>query len=143
MNALYLAKLILTHFPVYIPFHQRELYKKLFLPLKVTKKVITIKFDDQIRNSRITTIFFQNFHLLMKDSYMDTLRAGKSLAVENETDLSESLRVLLSGKLAVKCDETFLHFVQPFEFVDSIEWRAREGPNPGDKSQVGTEGTIK
>ena len=72
----------------------------------------------------------------MKDSYMETLRAGKSLAVENETDLSDSLRILLSGKLAVKCDETFLHFVQPFEFVNSVEWRAAELDRPAEHYQV-------
>jgi hypothetical protein len=34
------------------------------------------------------------------------------------------LRILMSGKLAAKCDDTFLHFVQPFEFINSIEWRS-------------------
>jgi len=34
-------------------------------------------------------------------------------------------RILLSGKMAVKCDEIFLHYVSQFEFVDSVEWRRR------------------
>jgi len=48
-----------------------------------------------------------------------------------------SVRILLSGKLAVKCDEIFLHFVNPFEFVDSVEWRRRR-PRTSDESSAVT-----
>lgn len=72
----------------------------------------------------------------MKDATITTVRAGKGFAIANDTELGVKLRILLSGKLAVKCDEIFLHFVMPLEFVDSIEWRARDQENPSKFFQV-------
>jgi hypothetical protein len=39
INALYLLQLVNKHFPVYIPKRQRELYKKMFEPWKINRKV--------------------------------------------------------------------------------------------------------
>jgi hypothetical protein len=35
-----------------------------------------------------------------------------------------------------RCDDIFLHFVTPFEFVDSIEWKSRESSVPPVTYQV-------
>lgn len=72
----------------------------------------------------------------MREATIDTVRAGKMFAVENETNIGGKLRILLAGKMAVTCDEIFLHFVQPMELVDSIEYRAREQDLPDKKFQV-------
>ena len=48
----------------------------------------------------------------MRDAKVEHVRAGRPFAAEGETEWDGGLRVLLSGKLAAKCDETFL--VTPF-----------------------------
>ena len=74
----------------------------------------------------------------MKDATIQKLRAGKAFVTENDTEVEPKLRILLSGKLTVKCDDIFLHFVQPFEFVDSVEWWARGKDRPDENYQVST-----
>ena len=72
----------------------------------------------------------------MKDAAIQNLRAGKAFVTENDTEVKPVLRILLSGKLTVKCDDIFLHFVQPLEFVDSVEWWAKGKDNPDENYQV-------
>ncbi len=47
----------------------------------------------------------------MRDSEVEYHRAGRPFAVEGQTDSDGQLRILLTGKLAVKCDETFLVYI--------------------------------
>ena len=51
INTIYTGLLIKRHFPVFIPEHQKELFKKVFEPMKISKK---------------------DFHLLMRDSTTQT-----------------------------------------------------------------------
>ena len=44
----------------------------------------------------------------MRDAKIEHYRAGRPFANEGETGCDGGLRILLSGKLAAKCDETFL-----------------------------------
>ena len=44
----------------------------------------------------------------MRDAKIEHYRAGRPFATEGETECDGGLRILLSGKLAAKCDETFL-----------------------------------
>ncbi|TRY67888.1 hypothetical protein TCAL_05175 [Tigriopus californicus] len=115
INLIFFVHLFIQHFPVYINPQLRDLYKKNFEPLQISKK---------------------DFKSLTKDYSVDMIRAGETFASENETRIGPRLRVLLHGKLRVKCDDTFLHFIHPNEFVDSIEWRSRYTDNPDDKFQV-------
>ena len=39
--------------------------------------------------------------------------------------------------MAVSCDEVFLHFIQPLEFVDSLEFRSRQEESPSPFFSVG------
>ena len=121
VNVVYSCKLMREHCPVFIPREQQELYKKIFEPLKVSKK---------------------DFRLLTRDSQIVTIRGGRTFAIENDTETASKddarpLRILLTGKLAVKCDDVFLHFIQPLEFVDSIEWWAKTQANPANVFKVG------
>ena len=80
---------------------------------------------------------FQAFRRITRDAHIETVRAGRPVSVEGETPLDGGdLRVLLSGKIAVRCDDIFLHFVQPFEFVNSVEWRSMQLDRPAEHYQV-------
>ena len=81
---------------------------------------------------------FQDFRLITHGSSVESIRAGKQLSAENETPQLPQLRILLSGKLSVRCDEVFLHYVSPFEFVDSVEWSMRNLGAPSKVHQVRT-----
>ena len=50
----------------------------------------------------------QRFYELMRDAKMEHYRAGRPFATEGQTECDGGLRVLLSGKMAAKCDDTFL-----------------------------------
>ena len=55
-----------------------------------------------------TECITQRFYELMRDSKMEHYRAGRPFATEGQTECDGGLRVLLSGKMAAKCDDTFL-----------------------------------
>ncbi|KAI5644094.1 popeye protein conserved region domain-containing protein [Phthorimaea operculella] len=80
-----------------------ELYLKLFKPLKVNKK---------------------HFQELTREARLVRLEPGEAYAVEDVTPADERLSILLKGKMRVSCDGTHLHFIQPYQFVDSPEWEA-------------------
>ena len=44
----------------------------------------------------------------MRDAKMEHYRAGRPFATEGQTECDGGLRVLLAGKMAAKCDDTFL-----------------------------------
>ena len=50
----------------------------------------------------------------------------------------------MSGRMSVKCDGVFLHNINPNEFIDSIEWKAKEfEDDPNDNSENKIRGSFK
>ncbi|GBP44376.1 Popeye domain-containing protein 3 [Eumeta japonica] len=93
-----------------LPYHKAtlsleltELYLKLFKPLKVNKK---------------------HFQELTREAHVMRLDPGEAYAVEEVTPADERLSILIKGKMRVSCDETHLHYITPYQFVDSPEWEA-------------------
>ena len=70
--------------------------------------------------------------MLMKEGYTRNIRQGDFFCLEGYTSVEEKLHILMSGRMSVKCDGVFLHNINPNEFVDSIEWKAKEFENPVD-----------
>ena len=62
----------------------------------------------------------------MKESYTKNIRQGDFFSLEGYTKVEDKIHVLMSGRMSVKCDGVFLHNINPNEFVDSIEWKAKE-----------------
>ncbi|KAG7299416.1 hypothetical protein JYU34_016369 [Plutella xylostella] len=103
VNSLHTIVLIIRFLPPALSLELTDLYLKLFKPLKVNKK---------------------HFTELTREARLVRLDAGEAYAVEEVTPADERLSILLKGKLRVSCDGTHLHFVQPYQFVDSPEWEA-------------------
>ena len=62
----------------------------------------------------------------MKESYTKNIRQGDFFSLEGYTKVEDKIHILMSGRMSVKCDGVFLHNINPNEFVDSIEWKAKE-----------------
>ena len=62
----------------------------------------------------------------MKEGYTKNIRQGDYFCLEGYTKVEDKLHILMSGRMSVKCDGVFLHNINPNEFVDSIEWKAKE-----------------
>ena len=62
----------------------------------------------------------------MKESYTKNIRQGDFFCLEGYTGVEDKIHILMSGRMSVKCDGVFLHNINPNEFVDSIEWKAKE-----------------
>ncbi|XP_037874970.1 blood vessel epicardial substance [Bombyx mori] len=103
VNSLHTVFLIIRFLPPALSLELTDLYLKLFKPLKVNKK----HFQELTREARIVR-----------------LEPGEAYAVEDVTPADERLSILIKGKLRVSCDETHLHYIQPYQFVDSPEWEA-------------------
>ncbi|XP_026729637.1 blood vessel epicardial substance-like [Trichoplusia ni] len=103
VNSIHTVFLIIRFLPPALSLELTDLYLKLFKPLKVNKK----HFTELTREARIVR-----------------LDPGEAYAVEEVTPADERLSILLKGKMRVSCDETHLHFIQPYQFVDSPEWEA-------------------
>ena len=69
---------------------------------------------------------FQDFCVLMKESSTRNIRQGDFFCLEGYTRVEDKLHILMSGRMSVKCDGVFLHNINPNEFVDSIEWNAKD-----------------
>lgn len=67
----------------------------------------------------------------MKEGCTRNIRQGDFFCLEGYTNVEDKLHILMSGRMSVKCDGVFLHNINPNEFVDSIEWKAKEFENPG------------
>ena len=67
--------------------------------------------------------------MLMKESYTRNIRQGDFFCLENYTKVEHRLHILMSGRMCVKCDGMFLHNIGPNEFVDSVEWKAKDFEN--------------
>ncbi|XP_063821219.1 blood vessel epicardial substance-like [Ostrinia nubilalis] len=103
VNSIHTVFLIIRFLPPALSLELTELYLKLFKPLKVNKK---------------------HFQELTREARVVRLEPGEAYAVEEVTPADERLSILLKGKMRVSCDETHLHFIQPYQFVDSPEWEA-------------------
>ncbi|XP_050682363.1 blood vessel epicardial substance-like [Leptidea sinapis] len=103
VNSIHTVFLIIRFLPPSLSLELTDLYLKLFKPLKVNKK----HFQELTREARIVK-----------------LEPGEAYAVEDVTPADERLSILLKGKMKVSCDETHLHYIQPYQFVDSPEWEA-------------------
>ncbi|KAJ3597338.1 hypothetical protein NHX12_000866 [Muraenolepis orangiensis] len=55
------------------------------------------------------------------DGDLQTLEKDYCFAMEGKTPI-EKLSVLLSGRIAVTVNGEFLHYIHPFQFLDSPEW---------------------
>ncbi|CAK1604135.1 unnamed protein product [Parnassius mnemosyne] len=103
VNSIHTVFLIIRFLPPALSLELTDLYLKLFKPLKVNKK----HFQELTREARIVR-----------------LEPGEAYALEEVTPADERLSILLKGKMRVSCDETHLHYIQPYQFVDSPEWEA-------------------
>ncbi|CAB3242888.1 unnamed protein product [Arctia plantaginis] len=103
VNSIHTVFLIIRFLPPALSLELTELYLKLFKPLKVNKK---------------------HFQELTREARIMRLDPGEAYAVEEVTPADERLSILLRGKMRVSCDETHLHFIQPYQFIDSPEWEA-------------------
>ncbi|XP_047986345.1 blood vessel epicardial substance-like [Leguminivora glycinivorella] len=103
VNSVHTIFLIIRFLPPALSLELTELYLKLFKPLKVNKK---------------------HFQELTREARVLRLEPGEAYAVEDVTPADERLSILLKGKMRVSCDETHLHFIQPYQFIDSPEWEA-------------------
>ncbi|XP_045513203.1 blood vessel epicardial substance-like [Pieris brassicae] len=103
VNSIHTVFLIIRFLPPALSLELTDLYLKLFKPLKVSKK---------------------HFQELTREARVVKLEPGEAYAVEEVTPADERLSILLKGKMKVSCDETHLHYIQPYQFVDSPEWEA-------------------
>ncbi|XP_046960389.1 blood vessel epicardial substance-like isoform X1 [Vanessa cardui] len=108
VNSIHTVFLIIRFLPPALSLELTDLYLKLFKPLKVNKK---------------------HFQELTREARVVRLEPGEAYAVEEVTPADERLSILLKGKqgkikMRVSCDETHLHYIQPYQFVDSPEWEA-------------------
>ncbi|CAB3377214.1 Hypothetical predicted protein [Cloeon dipterum] len=109
VNAAHAMRLAVQVLPPRLSPDLLELYERQFGPHKVEKH----HFKEMTREGRLLT-----------------LEPGDTYAIEDITPANDRLSVLLRGKLRVTCDQTYLHFINPQQFVDSPEWEAsRVGPN--------------
>ena len=73
----------------------------------------------------------------MKESYTKNIRQGDFFCLEGYTKVEDKIHILMSGRMSVKCDGVFLHNINPNEFIDSIEWKAKQfedDPEPDDNA---------
>ncbi|XP_045764633.1 blood vessel epicardial substance-like isoform X1 [Maniola jurtina] len=103
VNSIHTVFLIIRFLPPALSLELTDLYLKLFKPLKVNKK---------------------HFQELTREARVIRLEPGEAYAVEEVTPADERLSIILKGKMRVSCDETLLHYIQPYQFVDSPEWEA-------------------
>ncbi|XP_052738446.1 blood vessel epicardial substance-like [Bicyclus anynana] len=103
VNSIHTVFLIIRFLPPALSLELTDLYLKLFKPLKVNKK---------------------HFQELTREARLIRLDPGEAYAVEEVTPADERLSIILKGKMRVSCDETLLHYIQPYQFVDSPEWEA-------------------
>ncbi|XP_077294217.1 uncharacterized protein LOC143916840 [Arctopsyche grandis] len=103
VNSIHTILLIIRFLPPALSLELTELYLRLFKPLKVSKK---------------------HFKELAREGRLLRLEPGEPYAIESITPADERLSILLKGKLKVSCEQTYLHVIQPHQFIDSPEWEA-------------------
>ncbi|CAL1538522.1 unnamed protein product [Lymnaea stagnalis] len=101
VDFVHIVCLAYTNIPSRFNKNLNEFYAKKMKPLKVCR---------------------QDFSELCNIGNIVPLRKGTKYAVENITPCGEKVSILLRGRLKVSHDGTFLHSVEPNEFVDSPEF---------------------
>uniref|UniRef100_A0A8D8Z0Q2 Blood vessel epicardial substance n=1 Tax=Cacopsylla melanoneura TaxID=428564 RepID=A0A8D8Z0Q2_9HEMI len=101
VNASHAGALISIFLPPALSIELTELYIRVFKPVKISKK---------------------QFKELTSEATLCKLAQGESYAIEERSSADERLSILLRGKMNVTCDNTHLHYVAPFQFVDSPEF---------------------
>ena len=80
----------------------------------------------------------------MKESHTKNIRQGDFFCLEGYTKVEDKIHILMSGRMSVKCDGVFLHNINPNEFVDSIEWKAKEFEvDPDEGSETKPSGSFR
>ncbi|XP_070568046.1 popeye domain-containing protein 2-like isoform X2 [Ptychodera flava] len=111
-NAIYLFYRIR---PVKLTQEQKDVYKNVFLPLKVPR---------------------HSFKELCKIGRAVSLTIGENYAVEGKSPCNR-LSLLVMGKVKVFCEGEFLHHILEYQFLDSPEWESyRNENNESDVFQV-------
>ncbi|KAK9869849.1 hypothetical protein WA026_003573 [Henosepilachna vigintioctopunctata] len=103
LNVTHTAILTWRFLPPTLTLEMTDLYLKVFKPLRVSKK---------------------HFKELIREGKVMQLEKGDIYAVEDVSSADERLSILLQGKLRVTCDDTHLHYINLYQFVDSPEWEA-------------------
>ncbi|XP_045471390.1 blood vessel epicardial substance-A-like [Harmonia axyridis] len=103
LNVTHTAILTWRFLPPTLSLEMTDLYLKVFKPLRVSKK---------------------HFKELIREGKVMQLEKGDIYAVEDVSSADERLSILLQGKLRVTCDDTHLHYINVYQFVDSPEWEA-------------------
>ncbi|KAI5731663.1 blood vessel epicardial substance-like isoform X1 [Diaphorina citri] len=101
VNVSHAGALISIFLPPALSIELTELYIRVFNPVKISKK---------------------QFKELTSEATICKLAQGESYAIEERTSADERLSILLRGKMTVTCNDTHLHYVCPFQFVDSPEY---------------------
>lgn len=102
-NGVHVIVLSFKFLPPALSLELTELYIRMFKPLKVSKK---------------------HFKELTKEACLLRFAPGETYAVEKVTAADERLSILLKGRFKVSCNDTFLHSVSSYQFLDSPEWQA-------------------
>lgn len=103
VNAAHAVYLAWEALPPRLPNELRGLYDRLFLPYQVGKKP---------------------FATLVRAAEILSLDGDHKYAVEGVSPADQKVSILLSGKLQVTCEDVLLHYVQPYEFIDSPEYES-------------------
>ncbi|XP_055965093.1 popeye domain-containing protein 2 [Sorex fumeus] len=88
-----------------------RLYRTLYLPLQVPLQA------------------YREIVYCCKEQVL-TLAAGQTYAMEGETPI-DRLSLLLSGRVRVSQDGQFLHYIFPYQFMDSPEWESLQPSEEG------------
>ncbi|XP_028836655.1 popeye domain-containing protein 3 [Denticeps clupeoides] len=96
--------------------------------LHVAYRLRSVSFDQELRD--LYGCLFQrlgvtlaNFGRIVEcaESQIHTVEKDHYFAVEGKTAI-DKLSVLLSGRIRVSVNGEFLHYIHPFQFLDSPEW---------------------
>ena len=101
INCVYVFTIILQLKPIAFTSEIEEVYKKMFKPLKVSRRQFK-KITNCIESIRT----FQLHEIYVREK-IDTIK---------------TLSLVISGKFVVSQNGRILHIVVPYEFIDSAEW---------------------
>ncbi|XP_054262612.1 blood vessel epicardial substance-like [Macrosteles quadrilineatus] len=103
LNLIHAVILTCRFLPPALSVELTELYVRMFKPLKVSRN---------------------HFKELTREASLLQLNTGENYAKEDSTPADERLSILLRGKLKVSVEGMHLHYIHPFQFIDSPEWEA-------------------
>lgn len=88
--------------PASLPKKFTKIYGTLFEPIKLSKK---------------------EFKLLTQHSLIINLKKGENYQIENKSEITEKVSILLEGRLDVSHNSVHLHQIYPNDFIDSPEFK--------------------